>query len=91
MRPSLPFQSHLRLLNLPKLLFTERQLGSYNQKKKSQQGGQQGWGGPAGEGEEGGANRGGGGQRGGQQGEGRGSEWRWFFFFKVLPPFLGGG
>jgi hypothetical protein len=35
----LPFQSYLRLPNLPKLLFIERQLGSYNKKKKSQQGG----------------------------------------------------
>jgi hypothetical protein len=29
----LPFQSYLPLPNLPKLLFTERQLGSYNKKK----------------------------------------------------------
>jgi hypothetical protein len=34
--PFLSFRSYLPLPNLPKLLFTERQLGSYNKKKKSQ-------------------------------------------------------
>ncbi len=38
----LPFQSYLPLPNLPKLLFTERQLGSYNQKKIPSRGGSKG-------------------------------------------------
>jgi hypothetical protein len=90
MRSSLPFQSYLHLLNLPKLLFTERQLGSFNQKKKIPIGGSS-------RGGVGRASKGDQQQGGGRVGKDRAGGVKGgvfsfsFSFFWVLPPFLGGG
>jgi hypothetical protein len=46
--PFLPFRSYLPLPNLSKLLFTERQLGSYNKKKIQVGGAKRGAGGGGG-------------------------------------------